>query len=229
MSLASAKPTTPETADPPDADSPGIAGETLRDGGQSEIAETATVTGDFEAEREELPAAEVGETERRGDARRRLAGILVQVVLPAAALLIAAAAGYLKWVDGSAVLAQEARTQSVKAAIDSTVAMLSYRPDTVESSLDAARDRLTGAFRDSYSSLTRDVVIPGAKQKQISATATVPAAASVSATPTHAVVLVFVNQTAVVGNDPPTDTTSSVTVTLEKVANRWLISRFDPV
>jgi Mce-associated membrane protein len=229
MSLASAKLTTPETADPTDADSPDTAGDTLRDCGQSGIAETPTVTGDSEAEREELPAAEVGETGRRGDVRRRLAGILVQVVLPAAALLIAAAAGYLKWVDASAVQAQEARTQSVKAAIDSTVAMLSYRPDTVESSLDAARDRLTGAFRDSYSSLTRDVVIPGAKQKQISATATVPAAASVSATSTHAVVLVFVNQTAVVGNDPPTDTASSVTVTLEKVANRWLISRFDPV
>ena len=47
--------------------------------------------------------------------------------------------------------------------------------------LHAARDLLTGDFRDSYTSLTNDVVIPGAKQKQISAVATVPAAASVSA------------------------------------------------
>ena len=43
------------------------------------------------------------------------------------------------------------------------------------------------------------MVIPGAKEKQISAVATVPAAASVSAEPNHAVVLVFVNQTVVVG------------------------------
>ena len=50
-----------------------------------------------------------------------------------------------------------------------------------------------------------------------------------SADPRHAVVLVFVNQTVVVGKDAPTDTASSVRVTLEKVGDRWLISKFDPV
>jgi Mce-associated membrane protein len=161
--------------------------------------------------------------------RTRLARILAYVILPAATLLLGGAAGYLKWVDGSARDAEVARAQSVQAAIDSTVAMLSYRPDTVKENLAAARDRMTGAFRDSYASLTTDVVIPGAKQRQISAAATVPAAASVSATPTHAVVLVFVNQTTTIGNDPPTDTASRVKVTLEKVNNRWLISQFDPI
>jgi len=88
---------------------------------------------------------------------------------------------------------------------------------------------LTGEFRDSYTSLTNDVVIPGAKEKQISAVASVPAAASVSATATEAVVLVFVNQTVIVGQDAPTDTASSVRVSLEKVSDSWLISKFDPV
>jgi Mce-associated membrane protein len=160
--------------------------------------------------------------------RTRAARILAYGVLPGAALLLGGAAGYLKWVDGTARDADLARAQSVQAAIDSTVAMLSYRPDTVESNLAAARERMTGAFRDSYSSLTHDVVIPGAKQRQISAVATVPAAASVLATATHAVVLVFVDQTAVVGNDAPTDTASSVKVTLEKAHDRWLISQFEP-
>jgi Mce-associated membrane protein len=159
----------------------------------------------------------------------RLACILAYGILPAAALLLVAAAGYVKWVDGTARDAEVASAQSVQAAIDSTVAMLSYRPDTVEQNLSAARDRMTGAFRDSYTSLTHDVVIPGAKQRQISAVATVPAAASVSATSTHAVVLLFVNQTTVVGNDPPTSTASSVKVTLDKERDRWLISQFDPV
>ena len=117
----------------------------------------------------------------------------------------------------------------MQAAKDSTIALLSYKPDTVEQQLSAARDLLTGDFRDSYTSLTNDVVIPGAKQKQISAVATVPAMASVSANPNHAVVLVFVNQTVVVGQDAPTDTASSVRVTLDKVGDRWLISKFDPV
>jgi Mce-associated membrane protein len=73
------------------------------------------------------------------------------------------------------------------------------------------------------------VVIPGAKQQHVSTTATVPAAASVSATPDHAVTLLFVNQSATVDKSPPTDTTSSVRVTLDKVGGRWLISGFDPV
>ena len=73
------------------------------------------------------------------------------------------------------------------------------------------------------------MVIPGAKQKQISALATVPAATSTSATENHAVVLLFVNQTVVVGKEAPTNTASSVRVTLDKIDGRWLISQFDPV
>lgn len=175
---------------------------------------------------------DVAGSDDRGPSRQwrpRIARGIAYIVLPVVAFLLAGAAGYLKWVDGTARQAEVARVQSVRAAIDSTVAMLSYRPDTVDTNLAAARDRMTGAFRDSYSSLTHDVVIPGAKQRQISAVATVPAAASVSATPNHAVVLVFVDQTAIVGNDPPTNTASSVKVTLENVRDRWLISQFEPI
>ena len=123
---------------------------------------------------------------------------------------------------------QVTRIESVRVATDGTVALLSYKPETVEKDLGAARDRLAGNFKDSYTSLTRDVVIPGSKQKQISAVATVPAAASVSVTENHAVVLVFDNQTVVIGNDAPTDT-ATVRVTLDRIHGRWLISQFDPV
>ena len=150
-------------------------------------------------------------------------------VLPALALLLAMGGGYLKWTDNSVRDDQTARVQAMQAAKDSTIAMLSYKPDTVEQQLTAARDLLTSDFRDQYTSLTNDVVIPGAKQKQISAVATVPAMASVSANPRHAVVLVFVNQTVIVGQDAPTDSASSVRVTLDKVGDRWLIAKFDPV
>jgi Mce-associated membrane protein len=159
----------------------------------------------------------------------RLGRMVVYGILPGLGLLLAVAAGYLKWVDSTMRDAELARAQSVQAAVDSTVAMLSYRPDTVTQNLAAALDRMTGGFRDSYSSLTHDVVIPGAKQRQISAVATVPAAAAVSATPTHAVVLLYVNQATTIGNDPPTDSASRVKVTLEKVNDRWLISQFDPI
>ena len=150
-------------------------------------------------------------------------------LLPGLALVLAAAGGFLKWQDSSARAAQLARIESVAAAKDSTIALLSYKSDTVEKDLEAAKSRLTGTFKDSYSQLINDVVIPGAKRGHISTTASVPAAASVSATANHAVTLLFVNQTAVVDKDPPTDSVSSVRVTLDKVGGRWLISGFDPV
>jgi len=150
-------------------------------------------------------------------------------LLPVLAFALASAAGYLKWRDTTAREAQAARVESVKAAIDGTVALLSYRADTVQNDLDAAKSRMTGTFLDAYTKLTHDVVIPGAKQKQISAVATVPAAASATATPTHAVVLLFVNQSVIVGQSAPTSSASSVRVTLDRVDGRWLISQFDPV
>ena len=108
-------------------------------------------------------------------------------------MLLALAAGFLKWQGSSLSEADVGRVEAIQAARESTVALLSYRPDTVERDLGVARDRLTGQFKDAYTSLTRDVVIPGSKQKQISAVATVQAAASVSAQPGHGDVLLFVN------------------------------------
>ncbi|MDA2892759.1 hypothetical protein PDG61_17700 [Mycolicibacterium sp. BiH015] len=164
--------------------------------------------------------------------------VVAFVVLPALALALAAGAGYLKWLDDTnraGMMSTEPTSHpslaetTVQAAREGTIALLSYTPDKVEEQLGAARDLLTGEFRESYTSLTNDVVIPGAREKQISAIATVPAAASVSLSGDKAVVLLFVNQTVTVGQDAPTDTASSVRVTLEKVDDRWLISQFDPV
>lgn len=150
-------------------------------------------------------------------------------LLPAIVLLMVVAAGFLKWHDASARAAQTEGPESVRAATDATIALLSYKPATVEKDLEAARTRLTGTFLDSYTSLTRDVVIPGAKQKQISAVATVPGAASVRASGNHAVAMLFVNQTVTIGQDAPTNTSSSVRVTLDKIGGRWLISQFEPI
>lgn len=160
--------------------------------------------------------------------RPRQAGrIFVFVILPVVAMLLAGGAGFLKYQDNSQ--SELWRAQSVQAATDGTVAMLSYRPDTVDRVLADAQSRLTGDFRESYASLTHDVVIPGAKERQISAIASVPAAASMSATETDAVVLVFVNQTTVMGTEAPTDSASTVKVTLTKIGDDWLIAGFDPI
>ena len=161
--------------------------------------------------------------------RVRWSRVIAYGVLPGVALLIASATGYLKWQDATVRENQAARPPSVQAAVDGTVALLSYHAETVEKDLDAAKSRLTGKFLDAYTSLTHDVVIPGAKQKQISATATVAAAAVTSQNAEHAAVLLFIDQTVTVGQTAPTDTASSVRVTLDKIDGRWLISQFDPV
>lgn len=155
--------------------------------------------------------------------------VIAYGVLPALALMLALGAGYLKWLDSSARDTQTAATVSVRAATESTVALLSYKPDTAEQDLNAASGRLTGSFKDSYSALIHDVVIPASRQEQITSVADVAAAASVSATENHAVVLVFVNQTITVGDDAPTNSSSSVQVTLDKVDGQWRIAQFDPV
>jgi Mce-associated membrane protein len=150
-------------------------------------------------------------------------------LLPVLALLLALGAGFLRWEYSSKRDAQVAADESVTVARDATVAILSYSADNAEKELLGARERLTGSFLDAYTDLVKNVVIPGAREKKISAKAQVPAAASVSASPDRAVVLVFVDQTVTVGNDAPSNTASSVRVTLDKVNGRWLVSGFDPV
>lgn len=163
--------------------------------------------------------------------RRRIpwSKVLAYGLIPVLALILVAGAAYLWWQESKAKAADTARIETVQTAKDSTVKLLSYKPDTVDQDLGSARDLLTGSFRDSYTQLTTDVVIPGSKEKRISAVANVPAIASVSADPNHAVVLVFVDQTVIVGDGAPTSTASSVQVTLDQVNGRWLISGFDPV
>jgi Mce-associated membrane protein len=155
--------------------------------------------------------------------------LLGWVILPGLAFLLAIAAGLLKWQDSTLRDSEIAGVQALQAAREGTVAMLSYKPGTVEKDLTAARGHLTGSFLDSYTTLTDDVVIPGAQQQRISAVAQVPAAATVSANSNQAVVLVFVNQTTVIGDGPPTDTASTVRVKLDKVRDQWLISEFVPI
>jgi len=155
--------------------------------------------------------------------------IFAYIVLPVLVLVVALAAACLKYVDTSVRDADAAGAQAVRAAKDTTVAILSYKPDTVEKQLTDARGLLTGDFLESYTELTTKLVIPGAKQQQISATANVPQAALVSADLEHAVTLVFVNQTVTIGASPPSETASAVRVTLDKVNGKWLIAKFDPV
>ena len=162
------------------------------------IDETVDDEVDDEDQRRGEPADAASEPSKR---KIRWTYLVAYGVLPGVVVLLAAAAGFLKWLSWWQSQEDIARVNSARAAADGTVAMLSYHPDTVQNDLDAAKSRLTGSFRDSYTALVDDVVAPAAIQKLISSVATVPAAGAVSTTKTHSVVLVYVNQTVTVGND----------------------------
>jgi Mce-associated membrane protein len=188
------------------------------DGATTKEAET-------EALQENWESTVTGKVNRQTDWSR----VLGYGVLPGLALLLALVAGFSKWQEQSFRSSQNAATESLAAAKESTVAILSYQADGAGQTLVAARDRLTAPYKDAYTKLTDEVVIPGATKDHVSVTATVPAAASVSATPRHAVVTLFVDQAAAIGKDAPTSTASSIRVTLEKISGRWLISEFEPI
>jgi hypothetical protein len=88
-------------------------------------------------------------------------------VLPGLVLVLALAAGILKWKDSAMRDTDLARIQSKSAAKDCMIALLTYSPDTVEKDAAAARVRLTGGFRDSYFQLARDVLIADARKNQV--------------------------------------------------------------
>jgi Mce-associated membrane protein len=213
-------------------DSEPVADESSADdfAGRDDLADEAEAADEADL----LDADDAGDDDEASDAPDRQGaqfswGRVLIAALPVLALLLALGVGYLKWLDGTARESRAAAQESMRAASDSTIAILSYKPETVDQDLKAAADRLAEPFRQQYTQLVTDVVAPGAKQQHISAVATVPAAASVWATGKQAVVLVFVDQTTTIGTDAPTQSTSSVRVSLNKVDGGWLITQFDPV
>ncbi|MDH6197671.1 Mce-associated membrane protein [Mycobacterium frederiksbergense] len=152
----------------------------------------------------------------------------VLVVMSAIALVLTLASAAFRWLIGSDHRIDTARTESVQAARDITIEMLSYQPDTVEQQLNAVRERLTGEFLGTYTTLT-SAVIPAAQAERIAAVADVPQAGSVNASADRAEVVLFVNQSVSVGGKAPQKTPSVVRVTMVKEGDRWLMSKYEPV
>ena len=106
----------------------------------------------------------------------------------------------------------------------------SQLPARTAAGLDAAaRDRLTGTFLDDYTQLIKTVVVPEAVGERITATATVPAVAVVSADATMRWCWPTSTRPWPSGRLPRTQTNSTVRVTMDNVDGRWLISGFDPI
>ena len=123
-----------------------------------------------------------------------------------------------------------ASRSAVDAARDGTVALLSYKPDTLNQDLAAAKSHLTGDFLNKYEQFTRQIVTPAAKEKALTTTAQVVGAAASEVQPNSAVVLLFINQATTSKDRPdPAMASSSVVVSLTKVHGTWLIANFQPI
>lgn len=118
----------------------------------------------------------------------------------------------------------------ITAATDGTVALLSYSPDSLDKDFAAAKSHLSGDFLSYYNQFTEQIVAPAAKQKSLKTTAQVMGAAVSELRPDSAVVLLFVDQSTISKDRPdPSMSASSVQVSLIRVNNSWLITKFDPI
>ncbi len=126
--------------------------------------------------------------------------------------------------------AEQARGDAMDAASRQAVAMLSYDFNSVDTELPKAADGLTGDFRDQYTALIQQAIIPGAKEKQLVVKVDVSAASIVSASPDDATVLLFLDQVTTSKDNPQAVTTGSrIRVLLQHVDGRWKVSQLTPI
>jgi Mce-associated membrane protein len=118
----------------------------------------------------------------------------------------------------------------ISAASDGTVALLSYSPESLDKDFATAKSHLSGDFLSYYNQFTEQIVGPAAKEKSLKTTARVIGAAVSELHPNSAVVLVYVDQSTTSKDRPdPSESASSVLVSMTRVNGNWLITKFDPV
>ncbi|WP_051579444.1 hypothetical protein [Pseudonocardia acaciae] len=157
------------------------------------------------------------------------------VVLAVLALAAAVAVAVLGWQAFTQASAQGDRDAALEAARTSTAAVLSYDSKTLDADLAKARASVSGDFAAKFNELTNAVIVPAARQQELSAKATVLRAALIdngtdpTARPDRFQALVFVNQaTTVIGQPQPRVTGTPLKVTLTKVDGAWLITDLQP-
>jgi len=203
-----------------------------------DIEPTERDESDRSIENEEASESDEASTESDSDTSsetppRRLRAI---PAIPLALVLgLLAAGGLAGWVYFSQyrpdTQTDDAVGQSaVNAARDGTVALLSYKPDTLNQDFAAAKSHLGGDFRNYYEQFTKDVITPAAQSKGVTTAAQVVGAATTELRRDSAVVLVFVNQVTASKERPdPAMASSSILVSLSRQHGDWLITKFDPI
>src|ERR1700757_297336 len=199
-----------------------------------DIETTAAVEDDAEATAKPKKQESPTRTKRpRREWQRVLGNVkLVPVILVVLLLISGGSAAWLyfkQYKPAQQTNPDVARTV-VSAASDGTVALLSYSPESLDKDFATAKSHLTGDFLSYYNQFTEQIVAPAAKQKSLKTTAQVMGAAVSELHPNSAVVLVFVDQSTTSQDGPdPSMAASDVLVSLTRVNDHWLITKFDPI
>ncbi|BAH55890.1 MULTISPECIES: hypothetical protein [Rhodococcus] len=121
---------------------------------------------------------------------------------------------------------QQALTQAAQLVPD----ILSYDFNTVDDHFTGSLEHLGGEFRTQFESVSKDVIIPSAKQRQVVTSATVVESSVVSASADAATVLMFLNQSTTSTDSPaPKLDGSRVQVSLHRDGDSWQITEMSPV
>jgi Mce-associated membrane protein len=204
------------------------------------LPETATEADDSVTEAVEVGADDPPAPAKRRRLRlprmrlgaRRVSARRISVIL---LVLVVVSGGVASWVYFEQYRPDQQTDASVaravvSAATDGTEAVLSYSSDTLDQDFAAARTHLAGEFLSYYKQFTAQVVAPAAKQKSLKTTAHVAGAAVSELYPDSAVVLVFVDQTTSIKDNPqPSLAVSSIVLRMSRINGTWLITKFTPI
>lgn len=146
---------------------------------------------------------------------------LMVLVLGIAVFALRANLSYLNAVDA-------AREQAVAVAPKHAQDILSYDYRTISDDVARAKATTTGTFRTEYAKHAEEVLLPTAKEQQITVTAMVRGASVVEAEPDRVVTLLFVNQSRVREGEEETKIDQNrVRMTLTRAGDRWLVSKLE--
>lgn len=160
-------------------------------------------------------------------APKRRAFLVVTLVVN---LVLIAVVGVLLNAQHRRHLSEAAWDAGLKTAGPVTEQVLSYHASTLDKDLERAKQLSTGQFRDDFERLATAVVAPAARAHSVNTDAHAVAVSVVDSGPASVTALVFVDQTTTSSQSSvPRIDGSRVQVTLQKVANVWLIADLTPL
>ncbi|ALE74778.1 MULTISPECIES: hypothetical protein [unclassified Pseudonocardia] len=152
-------------------------------------------------------------------------------VLGAGAVVLAVLAVLFTVLQVQNMRTDSARNEARAVAEEVVPRLLSYDHRSIADEIDERTQQVGGRFRDDYTSLVRDIVIPASDRDQlVTQTSTAAVGTTEVSSPGQVQLMMFLNQTSTrAGQDQPTLSGSRVRVTMEQDGDHWLVSALDPV